>query len=259
MHAFIAAGGVPEPGDPLYQVTRGEPKAFMPVAGRPMVQWVLDALSASTLVDDVFVISPDPDRVLDCSKPTYHLEDQGGLLDNVLHALHAIRDHDPQATHALYASADIPAITGEMVDWRIETASKDPCDLDYAAVERHVMEARFPRSNRSYVRLRDVEVCGGDMNVIRLELAVQTELWERVVATRKSPIRQAALIGFNTLMLLLLRRLTLKQGEARVSRGLKLDGRVHLSPYAEIAMDIDKPHQLEILDRDLSRLRDNPG
>lgn len=253
MHTFIAAGGIPEPDDPLYEVTRGAPKAFLKIAGRPMIQWILDALSSAELVDDVFIIAPPYDSVLDCSKPIYKLDDQGGLLDNVLYAMHAVRDHDPAATHALYVSADIPAITGEMVDWRIRAASDDPSDLDYAAVERSVMEARFPRSNRSYVKLRDVEVCGGDMNVIRLELAVQTELWDRVVATRKSPLRQAALLGFDTLLLLLFRRLTLKEGEKRASRGLGLDGRVRLCPYAEVAMDIDKPHQLEILDQDLRR------
>lgn len=251
MHAFVAAGGIPGPDDPLFVVTQGSPKAFLEVAGRPMIQWVLDALASADLVEDIFVIAPPSQVSLECQKPVSYLDDQGSLLENVLHCMHAVRDHDPQATHALYASADIPAITPEMVDWRIQVASEEPHDLDYAAVERKVMETRFPHSNRSYVKLKDVEACGGDMNVIRLELAVRTELWEKVVATRKSPMRQAALLGFDTLFLLLLRRLTLEQAEVRVSRGLGLDGHVHLSPYAEIAMDIDKPPQLEILDRDL--------
>jgi NDP-sugar pyrophosphorylase family protein len=44
MDAIVIAGGIPEPGDPLYEYTQGQPKALLDIAGKPMVQWVLDAL-----------------------------------------------------------------------------------------------------------------------------------------------------------------------------------------------------------------------
>ncbi|MEE9513637.1 MAG: hypothetical protein V3V46_06130, partial [Anaerolineales bacterium] len=77
--------------------------------------------------------------------------------------------------------------------------------------------------------------------------------WERMVAARKSPFRQAALLGFDLLFLMLIRRITINDAVKRVSNRLGLKGRAVISPYAEIGMDIDKPQQLELVISDLSQ------
>jgi hypothetical protein len=116
------------------------------------------------------------------------------------------------------------------------------------------MEARFPGSNRSYVRLKDVEVCGGDLNVARTSMVNENnELWDRIIASRKNAFKQAALLGYDTLLLLLLRAISLEGAVKKVTRRLKLSGRALVSPYAELAMDVDKPHQLELLRADLAK------
>jgi len=127
-----------------------------------------------------------------------------------------------------------------------------PKDVDYVVVDRATMESRFPESNRSYVRLRDYEVCGGDINVVRVGLTQDPEIWGKIIGARKSVLKQASLIGYSTLALLLAGRLGLESALDRVTSRLGISGNVHLSPYAEVAMDIDKPHQLEILYRDLT-------
>ncbi|HZD55592.1 MAG TPA: hypothetical protein VE136_02620, partial [Anaerolineales bacterium] len=102
--------------------------------------------------------------------------------------------------------------------------------------------------------LKDGEVCGGDMNMIRTSMVtVNEEIWMRILAARKNVFKQASLIGFGTLLLLLLRQLNLESGLKRVCERLDISGRVIFSPYAEIGMDIDKPGQLEILRKDLAR------
>ena len=152
----------------------------------------------------------------------------------------------------MLVSADIPAITPDVVDWRVEAAQAAPADIDYSVVSRATMEARFPGVQRSYVRLRDVEVCGGDINVIRTDLVENQALWERLIAARKSARRQAALLGLDLLLLLLTRRMSLAEAERRASARLGLRGRATLSPYAEVAMDLDKPAHLAILEDHLS-------
>jgi hypothetical protein len=39
----------------------------------------------------------------------------------------------------------------------------------------------------------------------------------------------------------------------RVGRRLNLRGRAIISPYAEIAMDVDKPHQFDLLRADMEK------
>jgi CTP:molybdopterin cytidylyltransferase MocA len=243
MDAVLLAGGIPRPDDPLYAKTSGRSKALLDVAGKPMVQWLLDALGASEQIENVLIIGIESSSGLRCKKPLTFLSDDRGLLENILFGLAHVRQHAPDTTHILLAST----VTHEIIDWRIEAARKANADLDYVVVERRIMEDRFPESKRSFVRLRDVEVCGGDLNILRVDLAGKTDLWERLIAARKSVPRQAALLGYDLLFRLLTRRMTLKQAEQQLSQRLGLRGHVVISPYAELAMDVDKPEQLAIL------------
>jgi hypothetical protein len=116
------------------------------------------------------------------------------------------------------------------------------------------MEARFPNSRRSFIKLRDMEVCGGDMNVLRARIGTENDaMWERIVASRKNALKQAALVGYDTAILLLLHLINLDQAVKTVSRRLKIKGRAVICPYAEIGMDIDKPFQYEIVREDMAR------
>ena len=53
MDAIVIAGGNPQPQESLYAYSRGNPKALIDIAGKPMVQWVLDALGGAQSVDRV--------------------------------------------------------------------------------------------------------------------------------------------------------------------------------------------------------------
>jgi molybdopterin-guanine dinucleotide biosynthesis protein A len=252
MDAVLLAGGIPQPDESLFSESSGRSKALIDVAGKPMVQWVLDAIDGCESIQRISLIGLDSASGLTSGKPLSYLPDSGSLLSNIVQGLEHVREQSPGTTHILLASTDIPAITTEVVDWRISAANKTEIDVDYVVVERQTMEARFPESKRSFVRLRDVEVCGGDLNIIRVDLAEKTEIWERLVAARKNAFRQAALLGYDLLIRLLTRQITLQAAEQKVSQRLGLRGRAVISPYAELAMDVDKPEQLAILRKDLT-------
>jgi GTP:adenosylcobinamide-phosphate guanylyltransferase len=254
MDAMVTAGGIPQPDDPLYSYTQGGPKALLDMCGKPMIQWVLDALGGAETIDSIVVIGLGPDSGVTCAKPVDFIPSQGGMLDNIRGGVNRVLELNPQSHHVIIVSSDIPAITPEVVDWAVNAAMETDEDVYYNLITRKVMEARYPTSKRSFVRLKDVEVCGGDMNVIRTMMVTSNdELWERIVAARKSPFKQAALIGYDTLILLLLRMITLEGAAKKVIKRLNITGRAILSPYAEIGMDVDKPHQLEILREDLAQ------
>ena len=63
MNAIVTAGGIPQPGDKLYAYSNGDSKALIDLAGKPMVQWVLDALGELTPArpDDVLRVG-QPER-----------------------------------------------------------------------------------------------------------------------------------------------------------------------------------------------------
>ena len=253
MDAIVMAGGIPKPEDPLYEFTQGEPKALLDVAGKPMVQWVLDAISGTESVERGVLISLPEEAGLTCSKPVTYLPDQGGLLENVRGGIEKAVDINPEATHVLTVSSDIPMIKSEMIDWMVKENSGSDLELYYTVILREVMEKRFPESKRSYTLLKDAELCGGDLNMIRSSTVhANVDLWDQIVAARKSVFKQAALLGYGNLLLLLSRQLTLDGAVKRVTEKMNITGKAVISPYAELGMDVDKPHQLEIVRTELA-------
>ena len=248
MDAIVIAGGIPTPEEPLYSYTQGKPKALLDLCGKPMIQWVLDALEEAKSIDRIVIVGLFEDSGITGNKIQSFIPTQGGMLNNIRIGVGKILESNPGAHHVTLASSDIPGITAEKVDWVVNTAMETDDDVYYCVVTRQIMEARYPGSKRSFVHLKDVEVCGGDMNVIRSTLAEgNDELWDRIVDARKNAFKQAALLGYDTLLMLLLRMITLEGAVRKVSKRIKLSGRVLLCPYAEIAMDVDKPHQYELM------------
>jgi GTP:adenosylcobinamide-phosphate guanylyltransferase len=254
MDAIVTAGGIPTPGEPLYEYTQGGSKALLDISGKPMIQWVLDALDGASQIEQVTIIGLPENSGVTGAKINAFIPNQGGLLQNIYGGVKHVLDARPNTNHLLAVSSDIPGITAEMVNWAVNKAEETDLDAYYNVITRQVMEARYPNSRRSYIHFRDVAVCGGDMNVMRAKLVRSSDqLWERIIAARKNALKQAALVGYDTAILLLLRLITLDQAVKMVTRRLKISGQAVLCPYAEIGMDVDKPHQLEIARADLAR------
>lgn len=251
MHALIVAGGTPAAADPLATETLGRPKSLIDVVGRPMVQWVLDAVAGSPRIERIIVVGLDGTHELTSAKPLTYLPEQGSLLANARAGIDAAGALGGASQHLLMSTADIPLITPEMVTFRADQIEQAGADLDYCIIERSVMEARFPGSRRSYVRMKDVEACGGDIHGVRLDLSSDNALWDQLLAARKNALRQAFLIGPDTALMLLLRLATVESAERRIGQRLGLRGKAQPCPFAEVGMDVDKPYQLEIVRREL--------
>ncbi|MBL7164103.1 MAG: nucleotidyltransferase family protein [Anaerolineales bacterium] len=254
MDAIVMAGGIPKPDEPLYEYTQGISKAMVDMAGKPMIQWVLDALSEAQKVDSVTIIGLPEDSSITCNKPLYHVPNQGGMLDNISAGIDKVLEINPEAEYVLAASSDIPGINGEMVDWLIENAMQTQHDIYYGIVKREVMEARYPGANRTFTKLADMHVCGADIHIAHKTMTTDPEhlaMWDELIGKRKSPLKQAASIGLMTLFFLFTGRLSLEGAIERVTKRLNITGRPIIWEYAEPAMDVDKPHQLEILRADL--------
>jgi GTP:adenosylcobinamide-phosphate guanylyltransferase len=255
MDAIVTAGGIPLPEDPLYPYTNGDSKAMVDVAGKPMIQWVLDALGDARHVDNVIIIGLSPKSGVTCKKPLYYVSNQGRMLANIVAGVNKSLELDPKTEYVLVVSSDIPAITAEMVDWLVETCMETKEDIYYGVVPREVMETRYPGSNRTYTKLKDMQLCGADMHITHVSMATEhLDMWEELIGNRKSPLRQAATIGIGTLFRVATRSITLDELVAVVTKRLDITGRPIIWEHAEPGMDVDKPHQLELIREDMEKL-----
>ena len=256
MECILMAGGVPQEDDLLFEHTQGAPKALLPLAGKPMVQWVLDALEGVERIEGIILVGLGSANGLSSSKVIAHVPDHGSMLRNVIAGVDRLIKSNPAAVQTVVCSADIPLITPAMIEHYLDRCTDADIDLFYGAVGRELMESRFPESRRTYIHLTDGELAGADIFVINPEIAyTNRELFEDLMGSRKSVLKQARRIGWVTLLKLLLRRLSLAEAVERVSRAMGLTGRVVLVAHAELGMDVDKPFQLEIVRRELSGRR----
>jgi len=259
--AVVTAGGLPKPGDPLYPLTQGRNKALLEIAGKPMLQWVLDALSGAPTIDLVIVIGlPADAQTFTCAKPMQFLPNHGSLIGNVEAGVKAVlarpssgEGQDAGRRHALLVSSDIPTITPAIVDWTVNTALETDHEAFYSLITEADMERRFPGSRRSFFKLKEGRFCGGDMTLIQTALVNSySPAWNTIVDSRKNVLKQASLIGFGTLFRMALGQLSIAAAEQTTLARLHVRGRVLRCPYAEAGMDIDKPHQFELVQRDLA-------
>jgi molybdopterin-guanine dinucleotide biosynthesis protein A len=254
MNAIVIAGGIPQPGDLLYEYSQGKSKALIDIAGKPMVQWVMDALGNAQHVEQVIIIGLSPEVGLECRKQVHYVPDQGRMLANIVAGVNKSLELNPKGEYVMVVSSDIPALKGEMVDWLVKTAMTTKDDLYYGVCPREVMEARFPTSNRTYTKLKDIELCGADINITHVSMVTDhLDTWEQLIGNRKSPLRQAMIVGLDTFFQLLTRQFTLDGLVQRACERIGIKGRAIIWNRAEPCMDVDKPHQLELMREDLAR------
>jgi molybdopterin-guanine dinucleotide biosynthesis protein A len=255
MDCVIIAGGLDRPEDPMYALTQGKPKALLPMGSRTMLERVVDGLQSAQAVEDIVVVGLGSDLGMTFKRPIYHSPDQGSLVANMVAGLNWARDRRPGVTAVLGASADIPLITGEMVDGLVALCQPLDAGLYYSYATRETMEKRFPHSNRTFVKLKGVELAGGDIGIMDpAVLDKNAALFVSLSNARKHAWKIASTVGFGLLLKFLFRRLGPPEIEVEGKRILGFPIKTISLPYAELAMDADKPHQVEMLRAELEKL-----
>ena len=258
--AVVTAGFSPKEGDLLAEYTQGKSKALIPIAGKPMIAHVVDALAGSRHVEHIIVVALDPDAEVQFAAPVEYVPDAGSMLGNIEAGVAYTLERCPNLDAVLLSGSDVPTITPAIVDVFIEECLRTDHDLYYSIIERSVMEARFPESRRSYVRLSDGDFAGGDIMLFRRGMNLgHQELWQRLSGARKNALRQVAMFGLWPLVKLVTRRLSLAEAERRACKALDVRGHAILFPYAEVGMDVDKPFQLEIARAELEARTSSPS
>ena len=253
LNVVVLAGGQVAPEDPLFNLSPYGHRSLIDIHGKPMVQWVMDALSQSEQVGTLYVMGLSEQVGLTSEKPCVYMPDEGGIFENIHAGVTRSAQDYPDRHKVITASADIPAITSDMVDWLIGQIQAQPeKQLFYNVIPQDVMETRFPASARSYVHFKEIAVCGGDINAVDVDLfAKERSLWKNLAETRKHPLQQAALLGLDTLLLVALRMITLEGAVKKICQKLDIRATALVCPFAEMGMDADKPHQLALLSETL--------
>jgi GTP:adenosylcobinamide-phosphate guanylyltransferase len=247
--AVVLAGGDGAVLDPACRF-----KGLLPIAGKPMVEWVLDALNSAETVHEVAVVVPTAENLGAWVDRTGKLVvSNGSFVDNIIAGVGAFRA-DRQV---LLVTGDIPALTSEAVDSFVRQSMATGAQATYPLIREADMLEQYPGSERTFVRLADGKVTGGNMMLVEpLLLDRNREIGGRIFATRKNPIAMARVIGVRFVIRLVLGKLTVAEVEAKLGELIGGTGAAVYTSEASIGADVDKPVDVIVAERVLySRVR----
>jgi GTP:adenosylcobinamide-phosphate guanylyltransferase len=211
--------------NPVAQAAGVSEKCWAPVAGVPMVLRVVDTLSQCGAVGRIAISlqvgAAEADRDALARRAAglelTLLPSGASPTASILEAVGALEDPYP----LIVTTADHPLLNAEMVEhfWAAcEGADADGSGANLFALTR-------PEGLRA------------------------VEFWQRVERSRKRPWRLVGAFGLGPLLAYLFGRLTVERAAREASRifGAKAD--IVDLPFAEAAIDVDKPSDLDLVER----------
>ena len=147
----------------------------------------------------------------------------------------------------LVTTADHPLLTTSMVEHFVETC---PDDIDLAAglAGASVIKQHYPNAVRTFYKFAGEGFSG--CNLFMLRLAERTfafvTFWQDMERYRKRPWRLVAAVGPLLLLRFLVGRLSIDQAFDHLSRRIGAKARAVIMPFAEAAIDVDKPADLDL-------------
>ena len=222
-------------------------KGLMPIAGKPMVEWVVQAGREAQSVADIAVVVPSAEDLGPWADTVDKLVvSDGRLIDNLIAGVRAFRDDRP----VLVTTGDIPALTGDALDSFIADSLATGADFCYPLVRKEDVLEQYPGSIRTFVKLIDGPVTGGNMMLMNPTLVERNaDIGTRIFDTRKSAVKMARVIGFKFVAKLVLGRLEVEEVEEKIGQLLGGRGAAVYTSHASIGADVDKPEDVLVAER----------
>ena len=270
--AVVLAGERPD-GSPLSHTFGVSASVMVPVAGKPSLQHVLEAIGESRLVNGGVICGPTTEAVNGDAEleslvqhPDFEwLEQATGPAASALKALEKLA-HFP----ALLTAGDHALLTGEIVDdfcrqvlsvsinqeADIHVSTRRAVsnfDLVIGFVPYELVAAAWPESKRTVTKFSNGQFCGSNLfAILNPEGEKALKFWRQAEADRKHPWRIARRFGYPALLRYLFRRLSLEDALATLSEaaGCRI-GHVKVG-FARAAVDVDSIEDQKLADKLLS-------
>jgi len=251
--ALVLAGSRGE-GDPLAQGRGVRHRALIEVCGVPMLLRVVRTLRATEPVKTLVVSIDDPSALQEVPElaelvRTGALGVHASLASPSRSVIDVLEGLDPSCP-VLVTTADHALLTPQIAGHFLAEAQRSTADVVVGLVARGLLEARLPETTRTYLRLRDEDYSGANLFVFRTPAARRAAaFWVRAESFRKRPWRLVSVFGPLSLLLFLTRRLDLDAALARASQVIGARIAAVRLPFAEAAVDVDRPSDLALATR----------
>jgi len=252
--AIILAGQRPE-GDPMAAYCSVTYKALIPIAGQTMLERVVHALLASPDVGRIVIMAQSPEAMRDGLGAALAEEERIAFVpsdDGIAKSVHAVAGTSVAPWPVLVTTADNALLTGEMLDYFFRHHAGQ--DVAVGVVERRTMLSAYPGARRTWLKFRGGAYSGANLFALHNAAALPAiAFWSSVERDRKSGWKIYARFGPWLLFRAISRTIGFSQALAVAGQRLLLRAEPIELPFAEAAIDVDKPADLALVTSILER------
>ena len=243
MNALILAGK--KDSGKLEKCSKLTNKALLMLNEMPMVEYIVNALLGSKLVNDIVVVGPEYDLTPFLEKKvTRILESTDSIIENVKIGLDYLKDDG----NILLLTSDIPLITGEIIDRFITKCEQYDAFFYYPIITQESIIKKYPDTIRSYFTLKEGTFCGGNMVIFNSPVFDRNkELVEELYHNRKDIKKYISILGIKFLVKFLLKTLTIQEIETKAAQIVGYPVKSITIDDPEVMIDLDKLCDYELI------------
>lgn len=244
MNAIVLAGGGP---DAVSATVPGLPnKAFIEIGGIALVERVIAALRSTPGIARIIVVAPPAMH----GHPALAAADErradgARMVESLESGLAGAAPGDL----TLIAASDLPVLTTAAIVEFLDQAQARDLDVAYAIVSQRDHRAAYPSVPHTWAKMVEGRFCGGGLVALKPRaMPALRAILDDLGAARKSPLRLAALFGWDILPRFALGSLTVAAAERRASSMLNAPVGAIRCSRPEVAVNVDRPCDISLAD-----------
>jgi GTP:adenosylcobinamide-phosphate guanylyltransferase len=246
---LLAAGRGPD--DPMAKAYGVTHKCLVKVGGKPMLARVVENLLAAPEIATISI------SIEDAAIARKALGDSYGKVMIV-----PSRSSPPASIRAVLetrspifvTTADHPLLTGEMISHFLVHAGSKDADMAVGLATAETILAAYPEAKRTFLPLGRSRVSGCNLFAFNSKRAFAAlDFWQRLEQMRKRPLKLIGAFGPGAIAQFVFGGFNLDSAFRAASRRLGLKACPVLMPFAEAAIDVDKPADKQLAEAILAR------
>lgn len=240
---IILAGGESGPLNDEYGCPN---KALLPIHGKPMLDWVIEAYHKSEYIDNIIVVGPDElDQLASMRYVRKRIFEGINVVQNLIHGIAYVKTalYRAQDQHNGYVITfcDAVFLNPEIINYALNNIESCQADIVLHYVEQMTFLKKGLLAKRTYIPIGSHKYTGSTIYYIK-KFALVSTLLEDLMAlrqTRKDPQGVLNVLGCPHPQ-------SLEDVEGILSQKTKSQVKIFNSPYPEMGLDVDKPEDYEL-------------
>jgi len=239
-------------------------KVLLPMLGKRVIDWQLEALQASSYVGEIFLLGLSQSDY-PIKYPIHHIpiDTTSTILEKISAGIKIISKNYPGLKHTIISTGDAPAITTKSIDLFFkELIRHNDADVLLTGVPEDITLEIFPEHGRVVGRFKDQDIYLGEMFALRHNIFPVLEKEIDQLSTRRRQFnRRADTSKLGPILRYLARKpglwlmiikylqgsLTLDELEIILSKVYKLKIKIAIIPDPGFGMDLDLPEDYQKL------------